>query len=186
MIHARRLWEYGSKMGKMWWRISSTSFHFIGIFVTDMQLTTTTTSGMNCHQLNIHVWLIGGSVGHLFSFFPSQRLMNFWFYATLYTVGCAGKKCLRYWSFFGSWRKKLLTIYALGNGGGGVRSCQNPFICWWLYQGTREDIRIRGVFLLQKLPINSKAEALNTEIKGPILYAPQECGYTLFVMFVMF
>ena len=28
--------------------------HLIAIFVTTMWLTTTTTSGMNCHQLNIH------------------------------------------------------------------------------------------------------------------------------------
>ena len=99
MIHTRRLWEDGRKMDKTWWRSLSTSCHLIGIFGTVMPLTTTTTSEMHCHQLKIHGWLIGGSVGYFISFCPSQRLMHLWFYATLYTVGYVWRECLRYWSF---------------------------------------------------------------------------------------
>ena len=51
----------------------------------------------------------------------------------------------------------------MGNGIGGVSSCQNPFNDWWLHQGTQEDIKIRGGFAVQKLPINSTATALNAE-----------------------
>ena len=57
----------------------------------------------------------------------------------------------------------------MGTVGGGVSSCQNPFMCWWLYQGTQEDIKIRGVFTLQKIPINSTAAALNAEINMDLL-----------------
>ena len=32
-----------------------------------------------------------------------------------------------------------------------------------MHQGAREDIRIGGEFAMQKLPINSTAEALNAE-----------------------
>ena len=46
---------------------------------------------------------------------------------------------------------------------GGVNSFQNPFIGWWLHQGTWEDVRIRDLFALQKLPINNTTEALISE-----------------------
>ena len=87
IIHSRRLWEYGSKMDKTCWRSSSKSCHLIGIFITAMWLNITTTSVMNCHQLKIHVWLILGSVGCLLEFWPSCRLMHFWFYITFFYCG---------------------------------------------------------------------------------------------------
>ena len=51
--------------------------------------------------------------------------------------------------FVGIWHGNLLTIYKLGNGRGGVRSCQTPFISSRLHQGTREDIIIEGVCALK-------------------------------------
>ena len=137
MIHARRLWEDGSKIEKTWWRSSSTSGHLIGNFVAAMRVTTTTTSGMHCNQLRINGWRISGIVEYLLSFWPSQSLMHFWFYATLSTVGYVRRECLSYWSFVRSWHGNLLTIYTLGNGVGGVSSCRTPFFDWWLHQGTR-------------------------------------------------
>ena len=120
MIHTRRLWEDRSKMENTWWRSSGTSCHLIGIFVTAMWLMITTTSGMNCHQLNIHGWLIGGIFGCLLSFCSSQKFMHIWFHATLSTMGYVGRECLHYWSFIGSWRGKLLPIYTFGERNGGV------------------------------------------------------------------
>ena len=56
-----------------------------------------------------------------------------------------------------------------------------------MYQVTKEFIRIGGVFLLQKMPINSTAPDLNAETRqGPIVYAPQECGYAEILNFRMF
>ena len=118
-------------------RHSSTSWHLIGIFVTAMQLTTKTTSGIHYHKLNIHGWLISGSVGYLLSFWTSQRLMHFWFCTIFPTVGYIRRECPRYWIFVGSWCGNLLKICTLGNGRGELSSCQNPFIGWWLNQGTR-------------------------------------------------
>ena len=129
-----------------------------------MRLTTTTTSGIHLHKLKIYGWLIGGSVGYFLSFYLSQRLMHFWFYATFSTVGYVGKEFLCCLSFIVSWRGNLLTIYTLGIGRWGVSSCQTPLIGWWLYQGTRDDIRIRGGFALQKQPISSTSAALNAKI----------------------
>ena len=146
------------------WRISSiTSCNLIGIFVTAMQLTTTTTSGMHCHKFKINIWMIGGNVGYLLSFWPSQRLINFWLYATLSTVGYIVRECLRYWSFIRSCCGNLLSIYTLRNGRGGISSFQTPFIGWWLHQVTREDIIIGGVFAPKNIPINSTSTALNVE-----------------------
>ena len=119
MMHASRLWEDGRKMEKTWWRSSSTSWNFIGIFVTSMPLTTTTTSDMHCHQFKIHGWQISGSVGYLLSFCSSQRLMYFRFYTNLSNVSYVGRECLRYWIFVGSWHGNSLIIYTLVNGSGG-------------------------------------------------------------------
>ena len=102
-------------------------------------------------------------LGYLLSFWPSQRLLNFWIYTTFPTVGYVGRGCLRYWSFVGSWRGNLLTIYKLGNGRGGVSSCHTTFIGWWLHQGTRGDIITRDEFALQNMPIGSTAAVLNAE-----------------------
>ena len=145
----------------MWWISSSTSCHIIGIFVTAMRLMTTIISGMHCPQLNIRGWMIGGSVGCLLSFYPYQRLMHFWFYNSLSTAGYVGREFLRYWTFVRSWHGKLLTIYALVNGGGGLSSCHTTFIGWWMHQGTQEYIRIGVGCALQKLPINIPSTALN-------------------------
>ena len=130
-------------------------------FVTAMRLITTISSVMHCHQLKIHRWLIGGSVMYFIPFWSSKRLMIFWFYATLSTVGYVRRECLRYWSFVGSWRGNLSTIYRLKNGRGGLSSFQTPSISWWLHQGTQEDIITGGGFALEKLPINSTYVALN-------------------------
>ena len=111
MIHARRLWWYGRKMDKVWLRSSITSCHLIGIFVTSIQLNITTTSCIHLYQLKIHGWLIGGSVGHFITFYPYKRIIHFLFYANFSTVGCVGRECLHYWSFIGSSRGNLLTIY---------------------------------------------------------------------------
>ena len=132
MIHARWLWKDGKKMEKACWRSSSTSFHLIGIFVTIMWLTTTTTSGIHCHQLRIHGWLIGGSVGYFLSFWTSQRIMHLLFYATLSSVGYVRRECLRYWSFVGSWCGNLLTVYTLVNRRLGVSSCNILLISLYL------------------------------------------------------
>ena len=164
MMHAGILWEDGSKIEKAWQTSLSTSCHFIGISVTAMRLTTTTTSGIHCHKFKIHVCLIGGSVSYFLLFYPSNRLMHFWFYDNLSTVGYIGRECLCYLSFVVSWRGNLLTIYALGDRRGlWVSSFQAPFVCWWLNQGMQEDIIIGGGFSLQKLPINSTSAYLNAE-----------------------
>ena len=65
--------------------------------------------------------------------------------------------------FFGIWCGNLLTIYKFGNGRGVVSSFHNPFIGWWLHQGTWDYIRTGGGFSLQKVPINSTAAALNAK-----------------------
>ena len=160
MIYVRGLWEDGREIDKMWWRSSSTSFHLIGIFVTAIQLTTKKASGMHFHQLKIHGWHIGGGVRHSISFWTSQSLIHFLFYATFYNVGYVGRECLRYWIFVKIWCGKLLTIYALENGGGGG-SWHTPFIGWLLHQVTQEDIIIGCGFALQKLSINSTSADLN-------------------------
>ena len=129
-------------MEKTWWRSSSTSCYLIGIFVTDMRLMIIKTSGIHCHKSTIHGWQIGGSVGYLISFWPSQRLMYFWFYTNLFTVGYVRRGCLRYWSFFGSWRGKLLTIYTLGKGRGGGYFF--PDSIHWLRTEPRQAIRYQN------------------------------------------
>ena len=129
----------------------------------------TTTSGMHYHQLKIHGWQIGGSVVYLLTFWKSHRLMHFWFYATFYTVGYVRRERLRYWSFVGSWRGNLLNIYIFGNSRGGGSYYRNPFICWWLRQVTREDIRVGGGFALKNLPIDSTTAALSAEKDKNIL-----------------
>ena len=137
IIYAMILWEDGSKMEKTLWRSSSTRFHLIGIFFTAMRLTNTTASGMHFHQLKIHGWLIGGSVIYLLSFWPYQRLIHFWFYATFSTMGYVGRELLRCWSFVGSWSGNLLIIYTLIKVRRGLIYCQTPSIGWLLQQGTQ-------------------------------------------------
>ena len=88
MIHARRLWEDGSKMEYMWWISSSTSCHLIGIFITAIRSNTTTTSGMHCRQLKIHGLLISGSVMCLLSFFSISEGNAFLILRYFYTMGC--------------------------------------------------------------------------------------------------
>ena len=116
MRHSRRLWEDEDKTEKTLWRCSSTRCHMIDTFVAVMQFMTTATSGIHCNKLKINVWQICGSVQYLLSFWLSQRLTRFWFYATFSTLGYVRKVCLRYWSFVGSWRGNLLTIYTLVRG----------------------------------------------------------------------
>ena len=173
-------------MEKTWWSNSSTSCHLIGIFVTAMVLIITTTSGINYHKLKINGWNISGSVRYLIWFLPYQRLIHFLFYATLSTVGYVGRGCLCYWNFIRSWCDNLLTIYILGKGGGGLSSCQNPFIGWWLHQVTREDIRIGDVFALQQLSINNTTADFNVKSISTCCVCTQECGYAVIVMFSMF
>ena len=146
-------------MENNWWRISSTSCHLIGILVTAMQLTTTTTSHIHYHKLKIHVLLISGSVGYLISFWTSQRLIHFWFYATLSNVAYYGMECLRYWSFVRSLSGKLLTIYTLGNGGGELFTDSIHRLITAPNHARR--YQNRKWICTEKLPIRSTSEDLN-------------------------
>ena len=129
--------EDGGKTEKTLWRCSSTRCHMIDTFVAVMQFMTTATSGIHCNKLKIHVWQICGSVQYLLSFWLSQRLTRFWFNATFSTLVYVRKVCLRYWSFVGSWRGNLLTIYTLvGGRKGGMSSWQTPLLGWGLHQVT--------------------------------------------------
>ena len=70
---ARRWKENGDNVAKKLKYKLTFDWHFF----TAMRFKTTTTSGMNFHKLKVHRLLIGGSVGYLLSFWPSQRLMYF-------------------------------------------------------------------------------------------------------------
>ena len=108
-------------------------------FKTTMWLTTTTTSSMHCHKLNIHGLLIGGNCQVFDYILAISEVSAFLILHYFSTLGYVGRECLRYWSFVGIWRGNVLTIYM------------------W------EDISIEGGFVLQKLPINTRDADWNVE-----------------------
>ena len=127
-------------------------------------------------------WLVGVLV--IFSFWPYQRLMHFWFYAAFSSVGCIRSKCLRYWSFVWSWHVNLLTYYTLGNGGGFLTDSTHLLMTAPMY--ARRYKNWRWICTTETAYQHYSCSFKCWKIWGHILYTPQGCGYAVILMFGIF